>query len=70
MTVDDRLRLFAVVCDATQRAHQALVVHRDLKPSNILVSRAGEVKLLDFGIAKLLEPMIRSPIRPGPGSAR
>ena len=56
LTVDDRLRLFAVVCDATQHAHQALVVHRDLKPSNILVSRAGEVKLLDFGIAKLLEP--------------
>ena len=45
-----------MVCDATQHAHQALVVHRDLKPSNIFVSRAGEVKLLDFGIAKLLEP--------------
>ena len=56
LTVDDRLRLFRVVCEATQHAHQALVVHRDLKPSNILVSRGGEVKLLDFGIAKLLEP--------------
>ena len=56
LTVDDRLRLFRVVCEATQHAHQALIVHRDLKPSNILVSRAGEVKLLDFGIAKLLEP--------------
>jgi serine/threonine-protein kinase len=52
----ERLRLFRVVCDATQHAHQALVVHRDLKPSNIFVSRDGEVKLLDFGIAKLLEP--------------
>jgi serine/threonine-protein kinase len=52
----DRLRLLRVVCDATQHAHQALVVHRDLKPSNIFVSRDGEVKLLDFGIAKLLEP--------------
>ena len=55
LTVDERLRLFLTVCDATQHAHQSLVVHRDLKPSNILVSRSGEVKLLDFGIAKLLE---------------
>jgi serine/threonine-protein kinase len=52
----DRLKLFRIVCNATQHAHQALVVHRDLKPSNIFVSRDGEVKLLDFGIAKLLEP--------------
>jgi serine/threonine-protein kinase len=56
LTVEGRLRLFRTVCDATQHAHQSLVVHRDLKPSNILVSSAGEVKLLDFGIAKLLEP--------------
>ncbi|MGE0814100.1 MAG: tetratricopeptide repeat protein [Vicinamibacterales bacterium] len=56
LSVADRLRLFRVVCEATQHAHQALVVHRDLKPSNIFVSRSGEVKLLDFGIAKLLEP--------------
>ena len=56
LTVDERLRLFRVVCDATQHAHHALVVHRDLKPANILVSSAGQVKLLDFGIAKLLEP--------------
>jgi serine/threonine-protein kinase len=56
LTIDDRLRLFRVVCDATQHAHQALVVHRDLKPSNIFVSRDGQVKLLDFGVAKLLEP--------------
>ncbi len=51
-----RLRLFRVVCDAVQHAHRALVVHRDLKPSNIFVSRSGNVKLLDFGIAKLLDP--------------
>jgi eukaryotic-like serine/threonine-protein kinase len=55
LTLDERLRLFRVVCDATQHAHQSLIVHRDLKPSNIYVSRAGDVKLLDFGIAKLLE---------------
>jgi tetratricopeptide (TPR) repeat protein len=52
----ERLRLLRIVCDAVQHAHRALVVHRDLKPSNIFVSESGEVKLLDFGIAKLLEP--------------
>ncbi len=56
LTIVERLRLFRAVANATQHAHQSLVVHRDLKPSNIFVSRRGEVKLLDFGIAKLLEP--------------
>jgi serine/threonine-protein kinase len=56
LSVDDRLRLFRQVSNATQHAHQSLVVHRDLKPANIFVSHAGEVKLLDFGIAKLLAP--------------
>ena len=54
--VRERLRLFGEVCAAVQHAHRNLVIHRDLKPGNILVTADGRVHLLDFGIAKLLEP--------------
>jgi predicted Ser/Thr protein kinase len=54
-TFEQRLALFTQVCDAVAYAHRNLIVHRDLKPSNILVTPGGAVKLLDFGIAKLLD---------------
>jgi eukaryotic-like serine/threonine-protein kinase len=67
--VTSRLQLFLQVADAVRFAHSRLIVHRDLKPSNILIDDAGNAKLLDFGIAKLLDPdaddsLTRTGVRP------
>ncbi len=55
LSIEARLALMLQVCDAVAYAHRLLIVHRDLKPGNVLVDRQGQVKLLDFGIAKLLD---------------
>ena len=56
LSLSERLKLFLEVTEAVQYAHRNLIVHRDLKPSNIMVTHDRQVKLLDFGIAKLLDP--------------
>lgn len=56
LDIESRLRLFRDVCAAVHSAHQNLIIHRDIKPGNVLVEESGRVKLVDFGIAKLLNP--------------
>ena len=62
LSIPERLRLFRLVCEAVQYAHQNLVVHRDIKPSNILTTKEGIPKLLDFGIAKVLDPGVSADV--------
>src|SRR5688572_24952912 len=65
LKTQDRLKLFQKVCSALAYAHDKKIIHRDIKPSNILINKSGSPKLLDFGIAKILDPnLIHESINP------
>ena len=59
LTLRERLQLVAKICDAVQHAHQKGVIHRDLKPGNILVDASGQPKILDFGVARAIDPQMQ-----------
>lgn len=69
LTITDRLKLFVRVCRAVEYAHQQGVLHRDLKPANILVTGGGAVRVIDFGISWLLDPLDGSERLTKPGEA-
>ena len=65
LRIKDRLKLFQKVCSALDYAHEKKIIHRDIKPSNIIINKSGSPKLLDFGIAKILDPnLIHESINP------
>jgi len=65
LDITERLALFRKICSAIKYAHERLIIHRDIKPGNIIINRSGEPKLLDFGIAKILDPdLIHESINP------